>query len=96
MLIKNILFNLHLYSTYFFTFGWFIHPYILFIQYCILLSWIFIQNKCILTQLEYFFFQETFMGNEPKFIVPKKNRYALYINCMLATLYYSIYQRFIY
>ena len=86
-MLKNILFNLHLYGIYIFTYGWLLHPYIVYSQYIVLLSWLLNDNKCLITQAEYFFFKETSMGDGKKFRVPKKNRYALYINCLLASIY---------
>ena len=75
-MLKNILFNVHLYGSYIFTYGWVLHPYIVYIQYIVLLSWLLNDNKCLITQLEYYFFKETCMGDGKKFIVPKINRYT--------------------
>ena len=85
-MIKRILFNLHLCCVYIFTYGWVLHPYIVYIQYIVLLSWLLNNNKCLVTQLEYYFFNETFLGEKKKFIVPHSNRHILILNCILATI----------
>ncbi len=88
---KECLFKLHYFSTYFVTFGWILYPPLVYIQYLVILSWYLNQNKCMLTELEYFFFNETFMGKGKKYIVPKYNRNILYINCLLGTIYNNIF-----
>ena len=87
MILKNILFSIHYYSTFFFTFGWIIYPNIIYIQYIVIISWYINNNKCLLSQLDYYMFNETFMGKKEKYIVPIHNRYLLYINNIFATIY---------
>ena len=89
MFIKKILFNLHFYSTFFFSFGWILFPEIIFVQALVCISWYLNSNKCLISQLEYYFFKETFNGRN-KFIVPIINRYILYINFLLGILYNMI------
>ena len=89
--IKNIIFNIHYFSTYIVTFGWFIYPPLVYIQYLVILSWYLNQNKCILTEIEHYFFNETFIGKGKKYIVPKYNRNILYVSCILATIYNNIF-----
>ena len=86
-MLKKILFNLHLYGIFIFTYGWVLHPYIVYIQYIVILSWLLNNNKCLITELEYYFLEETCMGGTKNFVVPKINRYTLYINCLLASIY---------
>ena len=88
---KDFLFKLHYCSTYFVTFGWILYPPLVYIQYVVILSWYLNQNKCMLTELEYNFFNESCMGKEKKYIVPTYNRNILYINCILATIYNNIF-----
>ena len=87
MIIKNLLFKFHYHSTIFFAFGWVLYPRIVYLHYLVILSWLLNKNKCLLTQLEYYFFKETFMGKEEKYSVPKHNRSILYANCAVGTLY---------
>ena len=87
MIIKNLLFKFHYHSTIFFAFGWVLYPRIVYLHYLVILSWLLNKNKCLLTQLEYYFFKETFMGKEEKYSVPKQNRSILYANCAVGTLY---------
>ena len=87
MIIKNLLFKFHYHSSIFFTFGWVLYPRIVYLHYLVILSWLLNKNKCLLTQLEYYFFKETCMGKEEKYSVPKNNRYILYANCAVGTLY---------
>ena len=49
----------------------------------IALSWKLNKNKCLITQLEYKIFGETFLGRGPKFNVPIKHRFILYGNIIL-------------
>ena len=87
MSLKNFLFNLHYYSALICTYGWVLHPYIVYIQSIVLISWILNNNKCILSQFEYYFFYETFRGVGQRFKVSDYMRYTLYINNLLAILY---------
>ena len=87
MIIKNLLFKFHYHSTIFFAFGWVLYPQIVYLHYLVILSWLLNKNKCLLTQLEYYFFKETCMGQEENYSVPKYNRYMLYTNCAVGTLY---------
>ena len=87
MIIKNLLFKFHYHSAIFFTFGWVLYPRIVYLHYLVILSWLLNKNKCLLAQLEYYFFKETCMGQEENYSVPKYNRYMLYTNCAVGTLY---------
>ena len=87
MIIKNLLFKFHYHSTIFFAFGWVLYPRIVYLHYLVILSWLLNKNKCLLAQLEYYFFKETCMGQEENYSVPKYNRYMLYTNCAVGTLY---------
>lgn len=95
MVIKKFLFNLHYYGTMICTYGWLIHPYIIYIQYSVFISWLLNKNRCVLTQIEYFLFNETFMGKERKFKVSCHMRYELYINLLLSTLYRITYNQYL-
>jgi len=87
MFITNLLLRIHYHSVIFVTFGWVVYPNIVYLHYLVILSWLLNQNKCLLMQLEYTFFNKTCMGKGKNFIVPKHNRYILYANCALGTVY---------
>ena len=59
-------------------FLWLINFNFIYFYLIIVLSWKLNKNRCLITQLEYKIFGETFLGNGPKFNVPKKHRYILY------------------
>ena len=50
------------------TFGWIYYKKILFLHPFVILSWYFNNNKCIITQLEYYIFKETFLGKVLNFM----------------------------
>ena len=60
--------------------AWIYFPQVLFIHPVIILSWKLNNNKCIISQLEYHMFGQTFLGNGEKYYVPKIARRLFYIN----------------
>ncbi len=82
--IKNIWFRLHTIGMYTIPFLWVYFPQIVWLYLIVIISWKFNNNKCILSELEYYLFNETFLGKGKKCFVPKKHRYILYINFLLA------------
>lgn len=81
--IRKIFFFSHSCGILITTFGWLINHKVLLFHPPIILSWYLNKNQCLLTQLEYKLFNCTFLGNGPKFNVPKKWRYLLYVNTLL-------------
>ena len=87
-LIKNFWFFLHKFYMYILPFLWIFHPYFLIAYFFIILSWKLNNNRCIISQLEYYLFHETFLGNKKKFNVPPYHRFILYFNFTVGLLYY--------
>ncbi len=87
-IIKNIWFKSHQLSMYFSPYLWIYYPDRMISLYSIiLLSWNFNNNKCIITQFEYYLFGSTFLGQGKKFLVPFRHRVILYINFLFALIY---------
>ena len=80
MSFKNLWFKLHTIGMYFLPFLWIFFPEIIWFYLLIILSWKINNNKCLITQLEYYLFEETFLGKKNKFVVPIHHRFILYIN----------------
>ena len=57
-----------------------------FVYIIISISWKLNHNQCLITQLEYALFGETFLGNN-KFKVPSIYRYNLYVNTLACVLF---------
>ncbi len=90
-LIKIILFRLHLISILFVSTGWYFEPKILLFYPIVISSWYINDNKCIISQIEYFLFNETFIGKGPKYYVPKIHRYLFCINFIIG-IFYNMYK----
>ena len=95
MLIKNYLFNLHYYGSKICTYGWILHRKFIYIHYIVYISWLLNDNKCLLSQLEYYIYGETFMGKDKKFTVPLITRDLLFINLVLSTIYRFSYNKYL-
>ena len=54
--------------------------------FIIIMSWLLNNNRCLITQLEYFLFKETFMGSGEIFNVPFRHRFILYFNFAMLIL----------
>ena len=63
---------------------WLCIPNMYLLYFVIILSWKLNNNKCLITQVEYYLFNETFLGKGKKFKVPVLHRYILYINFILS------------
>ena len=87
-IIKSIWFKSHLIGMYITPYIWLIYPNIIWVYPFIILSWYLNNNKCIITQIEYSLFGETFLGKGKKFFVPFHHRIILYLNFLI-----SFYQR---
>ncbi len=85
--IKNIWFKIHKIGMYVIPFIWIIKPEIVLLYLIVILSWKFNNNKCIISEIEYFLFNETFLGKGKKYHVPEKHRNILYINTGLCIIY---------
>ncbi len=86
--IKHIWFFSHKFYMYFSPFFWVFSDYYLILYFFIILSWALNDNQCLITQLEYYIFNETFLGKEKKFYVPFHNRFILYFNFFIGLCYY--------
>ena len=84
---KYIFFFCHLIGIFTTIFGWIINTKILLLHPFVILSWKLNNNKCILTQLEYYLFKSTLIGNGTKFVVPSRPRYLLYTSFCIGVLY---------
>ena len=85
--IKNIWFTAHMTGMFIIPFIWIIIPEVVLLYLAVIISWKLNNNKCILSELEFYFFNETFLGKGKKCFVPKKHRNILYINTILGTMY---------
>ena len=81
--IKNIWLKSHQVGIYITPYLWLIYPNIIWLYLFIILSWYWNNNKCIITQFEYYLFGETFLGKRKNFFVPWQHRLILYINFLL-------------
>ena len=86
--IKNIWFFIDKLGIYITPFMWIFSYKFLYIYLFVILSWYLNNNKCLISQLEYYIWGETFMGND-KYYVPKSNRYLLYLNFIIAIYSYK-------
>ncbi len=86
-LIKNIFFLFHIIGIFVTLFGWIYFPYITFIHPIVILSWYLNNNRCIISQIEYYLFNSTFMGNGKKYNVPTIQRYLLYMMFTISLFY---------
>ena len=93
-MFKVIWFRLHKIGIYITPFLWLCIPNMYLLYFVIILSWKLNNNKCLITQVEYYLFNETFLGKGKKFHVPTLHRYILYGNLILSLLFgYSMYYR---
>ena len=88
MLIKRTIFLFHKFGMYLIPFLWIITKFILPFYLVIILSWYLNSNKCLITQIEYYYFDETFLGKGKKFYVPLKHRLILYFNFIIGLCYH--------
>ena len=87
-IIKNIWFKTHLFGMYITPYMWVYRPNILVWFYLlIILSWKLNNNRCLISQLEYYIFNETFQGKGKKYFVPCFHRYILYINFFICSTF---------
>ena len=86
-MFKKLWFKSHKIGIYITPYLWIISNYFLLVYLFIILSWKLNHNKCIISEIEYHLFGETFMGKGPKYFVPHKHRYILYINLIIGILY---------
>ncbi len=87
-IIKVIWFNMHKINVYILPYLWIYSKYFIYLYCLIILSWTLNDNKCLISQLEYKLFGETFMGKKIVFKVPNHHRYILYMNYLIGCCYY--------
>lgn len=94
--IKYIFFSIHTSLILVCFFDIYFYPQITFLQFLSILSWHINNNNCFLTQLEYYFFNETLIdfynrlrGREVthSFYVPKYHRYTMYSFFLIRLIY---------
>ena len=88
--IAELFFMIHKIGIIVGNFGWIFIPKILYFQFIVILSWKLNNNRCIISQVEYYLFDRTFMGKGQKFYVPRHQRYLLYTNFVSASCYYLL------
>jgi len=88
--IAKLFFMIHKIGIIVGNFGWIFIPEILYFQFIVILSWKLNNNRCIISQVEYYLFDRTFMGEGQKFYVPRHQRYLLYTNFGLGSCYYLL------
>ena len=87
---REVIFLSHRIGIIVTTFGWLTSDKIFWIHPPVIISWYLNNNQCLITQLEYKLFHCTFLGNGPKYHVPKRWRYLLYLNTATGLLYYGL------
>ena len=90
--IPFIVFNSHKIGILFFTYGWILTPYVLITHPFVIISWWLNENRCIISQIEYMYFERTFLGNGPKYYVPRRQRYLTYSNFIIGCVYHLLYK----
>ena len=90
MNIPKIFFLFHILGIICTNFGWIFIPEILYLHPIVILSWKLNNNRCIISQVEYYLFDRTFMGEKQKFYVPRRHRYLLYTNFVLGSCYHLL------
>ena len=85
-MIKHIIFTLHWIGMFVGPFCWVYFPSAWLVYTLVVLSWKLNRNRCLITQIEYALFGETFLGNN-KFKVPPIFRYNLYVNTLACVLF---------
>ena len=88
ILLKKIWFTCHKIGIYITPYLWIYNMNFLFLYLLIIVSWKLNHNKCIISEIEYHIFGETFMGRGRKYYVPQMHRFILYFNFLLGTLCY--------
>ncbi len=88
--IAELFFMIHKIGIIVGNFGWIFIPKILYFQFIVILSWKLNNNRCIISQVEYYLFDRTFMGEGQKFYVPRHQRYLLYTNFGFGACYYLL------
>ena len=83
-IIKKIVFIFHNYSRYYILYGWVIHKNVLKLQMAVMLSWYLNNNKCLFSQLEKYFFGETFLENNSVY-VDRFHREELYSSFIIGS-----------
>ena len=58
--VKQLWFNIHKICMYIIPFIWILQPKIILLYLIVMLSWFLNKNKCILTEVEFYLFNETF------------------------------------
>ena len=86
--LQSFFFTFHKYGIIITNLAWIFSPYVLIFYLLVILSWKINSNKCLISQIEYYLFGRTFMGEGRKYYVPKRHRYVLYINFVLGIFYY--------
>lgn len=88
-MIADIFFLLHKIGIIVITFGWILDKRVLLFQVPVIISWFLNKNKCLISQLEYYYFKRTFIGNGPSYYVPLRHRYFLYFNFIVGCYFYK-------
>jgi len=83
-LIKKSVFTIHNYSRYYILYGWAIHRNVLKLQLVLMLSWYLNNNKCLVCQIEKYFFGETFLENNSVY-VDRFHREELYSSFIIGS-----------
>ena len=77
ILLKKIWFTCHKIGIYITPYLWIYNMNFLFLYWLIIVSWKLNHNKCIISEIEYHIFGETFMGRGRKYYVPQMHRFIL-------------------
>lgn len=87
-MIKTTWFLSHNIGMHVTPFLWIFHHKMLYVYFIILVSWMVNNNNCLVSQMEYLIWKETFRGRGKVFRVPRRHRLILYSNFFLGIFYY--------
>ena len=84
--MKTLFFYVHWLGIIIVNFGWVFSSYIKYVQACVLMYWLLNKNRCVLSQLEHYYFGETFLKGSPNAKVPLWCRLLLWSQFAFACL----------
>jgi len=99
-IIKYLVFLIHIFDIIFTVIGLFFYWQVLILQFFTIVSWKINKNKCIITQIEDYLFEDTIIdfyfrlirktNKYVKYVVPSYQRYSVYFLFIIGFIYYTI------
>ena len=75
----KLVFLFHNISRYYVMYGWLAHKKVLIFQLIVMISWYFNNNKCIVSQIEKYLFDQTFLYNNSVYVNKLHDKIMLFI-----------------